>query len=57
MLGCGFSFEAFAKCVQETATIGALFGSSRPEVFLGRGVLKIYFATLLKSHFRMGVLL
>ena len=31
------------------------FKSSRSEVFLVKGVLKICIATLLKSHFRMGV--
>ena len=48
---------------------GSYFGSSLPEVFLGKGVLKICrkftgekpmlscFATLLKSNFGMGVLL
>ena len=41
----------------------AYFRSSHPEVFFGKGVLKTYskstgcFATLLKSHFGMGVLL
>ena len=55
----------------------ALFRSSHPDVFLGKGVLKVfwkyaanlqenthaevwfqksYFATLLKSHFGMGIL-
>ena len=33
------------------------FINFRPEVFLGKGVLKICKATLLKSHFGMGVLL
>ena len=34
------------------------FRSSRPEVFFGKGVLKICGkSTLLKSHFGMGVLL
>ena len=31
--------------------------NSHPKVFLGKGVLKICKATLLKAHFGMGVLL
>ena len=52
--------------MEESLMIVVIYRSSHPEVFLRKGALKICskftgehpcFATLLKSHFGMGVLL